>query len=285
MTSLVSSLVLVELAIVALGIFGLLIGSFLNVVAYRVPAGRSIVSPPSACPRCGTEIRPYDNIPVLSWLVLRGKCRKCREPISVRYPLVEAATGIFFAVVAWWTWARAGALHASGAGISVSILELVAFVYLAAVSIVLMLIDLDTHRLPNSIVLPSYGVGGVLLGAAGFLGGNVGALVGAAVGMVALFAFYLIAALVYPGGMGFGDVKLAGLLGLYLGYLGWGPLSVGAFAAFILGGVFALALVALRKAGRKSGIPFGPWMLAGAWGGLFFGNTAWSGYLSLFGLS
>jgi leader peptidase (prepilin peptidase)/N-methyltransferase len=85
--------------------------------------------------------------------------------------------------------------------------------------------------------------------------------------------------------MGLGDVKLAGLLGLYLGYLGWGPLVVGAFAAFLLGGLYALTLITLRRAGRKSGIPFGPWMLAGAWVGLFFGNTAWSGYLSLFGLS
>ncbi len=90
--------------------------------------------------------------------------------------------------------------------------------------------------------------------------------------MVALFLFYLIAALVYPGGMGFGDVKLAGVLGLFLGFLGWGPLVVGAFAAFLLGGLFALVLVALRRAGRKSGIPFGPWMLAGAWVGIFFGS-------------
>ena len=95
-----SSLWMATFVIVAAGVFGLAIGSFLNVVAYRVPAGRSIVSPPSACPNCGDEIRPYDNIPVLSWLVLRGKCRGCREPISLRYPLVEAATGIFFGVVA-----------------------------------------------------------------------------------------------------------------------------------------------------------------------------------------
>jgi leader peptidase (prepilin peptidase)/N-methyltransferase len=161
----------------------------------------------------------------------------------------------------------------------------IAFLYLAGVSIALALIDLDTHTLPNAIVLPSYLVGAGLLGAAGLLSADYPALLTAAFGGVALFGLYFLMALIYPGGMGLGDVKLAGLLGLYLGYLGWGPLVVGAFAAFLLGGLYALVLIALRKAGRKSGIPFGPWMLAGAWVGLFFGNTAWSGYLSLFGLS
>jgi leader peptidase (prepilin peptidase)/N-methyltransferase len=161
---------------------------------------------------------------------------------------------------------------------------LVAFLYLAAVSVVLALIDIDTHTLPNAIVLPSYVVGVGLFVAAAALTADFQALITAAIGLVALFGLYLAMALVYPGGMGLGDVKLAGLLGLFLGYLGLGPLVVGAFAAFLLGGLFALALVALRRAGRKSGIPFGPWMLAGAWVGVVFGNIAWSGYLSLIGL-
>ena len=283
MTDLVPGLWVAVFGIAVAGVFGLLIGSFLNVVAYRVPAGRSIVSPPSACPRCGSEIKAYDNVPVLSWLVLRGKCRSCAEPISARYPLVEAATGIFFAVVAWWSWSNA--TLSTGADVAASILELVAYLYLAAISVVLALIDIDTKRLPNAIVLPSYVVGIVLLSASAILGGHPVALIPAGVGMVALFLFYLVAALVYPGGMGFGDVKLAGVLGLFLGFLGWGPLVVGAFAAFILGGVFSLVLVALRRAGRKSGIPFGPWMLAGAWVGIFFGSAVWSGYLALFGLA
>ena len=274
---------------ILLGGFGLLIGSFLNVVAYRVPLRRSIVSPPSACPICGTPIRSRDNIPVISWILLRGKCHSCRSPISVRYPIVELGTGLFFAAVAVWfgvsmvsTSSTTGIAVATG--IAASILGLVAFLYLAAISVVLALIDLDTHTLPNRIVLPSYIVGIALLGAASLLGGDYAALLRAGIGMAALWLAYLAMALTYPGGMGFGDVKLAGVLGLYLAWVGWGALAVGAFAAFLLGGLFSIGLIIARKAGRKSGIPFGPWMLAGAWIGIFFGETIASGYLTLVGL-
>jgi leader peptidase (prepilin peptidase)/N-methyltransferase len=267
-------------------VFGALIGSFLNVVVYRVPAGRSIVSPPSACGTCGTEIKPYDNIPVLSWLALRGRCRSCRSTISVRYPLVEAATGVAFAAVAWWFWAGPEApAGRTGWALASGVLTVVAYLYLAAISIVLALIDLDTHRLPDAIVLPSYVVGVVLLGAAGILTGDWSALLTAAIGGAGLFVLYLVLALVYPGGMGFGDVKLAGVLGLFLGYLGWGPLVVGSFGAFVLGGFFSLVLVAARRARRGSGIPFGPWMVAGAWLGIFAGPPIWNAYLALLGLA
>ncbi|MEJ3404469.1 A24 family peptidase [Rathayibacter sp. YIM 133350] len=165
------------------------------------------------------------------------------------------------------------------------VLLLVAFLYLAAVSVALALIDIDTHRLPNVIVLPSYLVAGVLLGASAIFAGDGGAILRAGIAMVVLAGAYLLMALAYPGGMGLGDVKLAGVLGLYLGYLGWGQVLVGAFAAFVLGGVFALGLVVAQRATRKSGIPFGPWMLAGAWVGIFFGGAIWDGYLSLMGLA
>lgn len=273
------------------GVFGLLVGSFLNVVVYRVPNGISVVSPPSACPGCGSEIKPYDNVPVLSWLALRGKCRSCREPISGRYPLVEAGVGVFFAVVAVWWWLAivAGVSTISTNGVSSitasGVLTLVAFLWLAGVSVSLALIDLDTHKLPNAIVLPSYLVGGILLAAAGILSGDIDALIRAGVGLAALWVAYFLLAMLYPGGMGFGDVKLAGVLGLYLGFVGWGALLVGAFAAFFLGGIYAIALMILKKAGRKSGIPFGPWMLAGAWVGIFAGNTLWTSYLSLLGVA
>lgn len=273
-------------SIVFAGVFGALIGSFLNVVVYRVPAGRSIVSPPSACGSCGSAIRPYDNIPVVSWIALRGRCRSCRSAISVRYPLVEGATAVAFAVVAWWFWAGPEAPEGrGGAALAAGVLEVAAYLFLAAISIALALIDLDVHRLPNAIVLPAYGVGAVLLGTAGLLAGEPGALAGAALGGAALFVVYLLLALAYPGGMGFGDVKLAGVLGMFLGFLGWGPLVVGAFAAFVLGGLYALALVALRRVRRGTGIPFGPWMLAGAWLGILAGPSIWSGYLSLLGLA
>ena len=164
-------------------------------------------------------------------------------------------------------------------------LALIAYLYLAAVSVVLALIDIDTHTLPNRIVIPGYAVGAVLLGASGLLAGDFGALASAAIGAAAMFLLYFVLVLAYPRGMGMGDVKLAGVLGLFLGYLGWGPLVVGAFAAFLLGGLFSIGLLITRKAGRKSGIPFGPWMLAGAWVGIFFGKELAVGYLRLVGLS
>ncbi|AYG05279.1 prepilin peptidase [Gryllotalpicola protaetiae] len=269
---------------IALGIFGSLIGSFLNVVVYRVPAGLSIVSPPSACPRCGEPIKGYDNIPLLSWLMLRAKCRHCGESISARYPLVELGTGLAFAAVAVWfaltQWQATDAAH-----LTASILSLVAFLYLAAISIALALIDLDTHKLPNAIVLPSYLVGGVLLGAASVVTRDWAQLVTMLAGGAALFALYFVIAFISPRGMGFGDVKLAGVLGLFLGHLGVAQLVVGAFAAFLLGGLFAIVLLVARRAGRKSGIPFGPWMLAGAWLGAIAGAPLAGAYLSLIGLT
>src|SRR3990170_2318076 len=141
---------------VGAGVFGSLIGSFLNVVIFRVPAGRSIVSPPSACGSCGAAIRPFDNVPVLSWLVLRGKCRDCSAPISARYPLVELGTALFFAGVAWFVFAGLPVGASPAIANIATVLTLVAFLYFAAISVALALIDLDTHRLPNSIVLPAY---------------------------------------------------------------------------------------------------------------------------------
>ncbi|MEC5152205.1 prepilin peptidase [Cryobacterium sp. GrIS_2_6] len=280
---------LLPVIVVLCAVVGLVVGSFLNVVIYRVPAGLSIVSPPSACPRCGASILRRDNIPVVSWALLRGKCRDCRTKISVRYPLVEAGTAVFFVVVAVyvWTGAYAGQVGPDSAGASwiPAMLVLLAILYLAAVSIALALIDLDTHRLPNRIVLPSYLVGAGLLGTASIVTGDYASLIRAGIGLAILWALYLVMALAYPGGMGFGDVKLAGVLGLFLGYLGWGPLVAGAFAAFLLGGVFAIGLLATRRANRKSGIPFGPWMLAGAWVGIFWGNQLWNSYLSFIGIT
>jgi len=255
------------IAIVA--VLGLMIGSFLNVVVWRVPRGESVVHPPSACPRCGHGIRPYDNLPVVSWLVLRGKCRDCGNHISVRYPLVEASTGALFALAAAWT------------GVS---WELPALLYLVAISVALALIDIDTKRLPDAIVLPSYLVGAALLALASWNPGGTSdwsALVRALIGCATLFAIYFVLILIYPAGMGFGDVKLAGVLGLYLGWYGWAALAVGWFAAFVLGGLFAIGLLILGKARRRSGIPFGPWMLVGAFVGIVCGQAIGDWYAGL----
>lgn len=265
---------LIAFSAVLAGLLGLAIGSFLNVVVWRLPRGESLSSPPSACPRCGHAIRARDNVPVVSWILLRGKCRDCAEPISKRYPLVEFGTAVAFVLVVLWAGYLAHNLWSAPA-----------YLFFAAVSIALALIDLDTKTLPNRIILPALLIGPVLLAVASFGSGDWWALLWALVGGAALFVFYLVLALIYPAGMGFGDVKLAGVVGLFLAYLGWGPLIVGAFAAFLLGGIFSIVLVVLRKAGRKSGIPFGPWMLLGAWVGIIYGREISSGYLALVGIS
>ncbi|WP_349898771.1 prepilin peptidase [Parafrigoribacterium soli] len=268
---------------VLVGVFGLLIGSFLNVVIYRVPLKKSIVSPPSACGNCAHPIRWYDNVPLLSWVILRGRCRDCGSRISVRYPLVELGVALFFAIVAViFAPAVTSAPTAQAAGAAA--LVLVAYLYLSAASVVLALIDLDVRRLPNAIVLPAYVVGALLFAVAAMLSGDFAPMLRSAIGCLALGLAYLLMALVIPGGMGFGDVKLAGALGLFLGWAGWGALVVGSIAAFLLGGIFGIILILVRRGGRKTAIPFGPWMLVGAWIGIVAGNAVWDAYLALFGL-
>lgn len=224
---------------------------------------------------------------MLSWLILRARCRSCGNPISPRYPLVELATGISLAGVtvlvlhgtisvdpaaeraAWWP---------------ATLLTALAFLYLAAITIALILIDIEHHRLPNAIVLPSYLVGAALLVAASLTAGDYEAILRAGIGMAALFGGYLAVALIRPGGMGLGDVKLAGVLGLYLAWCGWGQFAVGVFAAFLLGGLYAIALLLARRADRKTAVPFGPWMMIGAWVGIGLGAHIWVGYLASFGI-
>jgi leader peptidase (prepilin peptidase)/N-methyltransferase len=245
------------LTAVLAAVLGLVVGSFLNVVIWRVPRGESVVSPPSHCPACDRPVRPRDNVPVASWLLLRGRCRDCGAPISARYPAVELGTAVVFAVLA----VRIGAEAA-----------LPAFLYLGAIGVALSMIDLDVKRLPNVIVLPSYVVTAALLTVAAAVDHRWDDLLRAGLAMAGLYGFYFLLALIYPAGMGFGDVKLAGVLGLYLGWLGWGEVVVGGFLGFLFGAFVGGGLMVVRRAGRKSAIPFGPFMVAGAlvailWGG------------------
>jgi leader peptidase (prepilin peptidase)/N-methyltransferase len=177
---------------------------------------------------------------------------------------VEAATGALFLVMAL----RIGLEP-----------ELPAFLYLAAIGVALWMIDIDVRRLPDPIVLPSYVVGTVLLAVAAAVSQEWEPLVRALIGMAALYAFYFLLALIYPAGMGFGDVKLAGVLGLYLAWLGWAELVVGAFLGFMLGGVVGILLMLTRRAGRKSQLPFGPYMLAGAFLSILWGGALADLYL------
>ncbi|MGV8908555.1 MAG: prepilin peptidase [Propionicimonas sp.] len=266
------------LLIVFAGLLGLAFGSFANVVAYRVPAKISLLRP-SRCPSCEAPIRSWQNVPLLSWLVLRGRCELCAAPISARYPATEAVTGIAFALLAWFVPTVLGISGAAG------VLVWTAFAWFAVISSVLVLIDLDTHRLPDAIVLPSYGAGLVLLGLACVFGAEWSTMVGALGGMAVMYAAYALIRLIRPDGMGGGDVKLAGLAGLYLGWLGWGPLAVGWLAGFLLGGAFAVALIASGKATRRSAVSFGPWLLAGAWVGIWFGKWLWNYYTAMSGLT
>jgi leader peptidase (prepilin peptidase)/N-methyltransferase len=254
-----------SLLLAGAGVLGLAIGSFLNVVIHRVPLGLSLSRPASHCPHCQAAIRARHNVPVLSWLLLRGKCADCAAPISARYPLVEAGTAALFVAVA------------AKFGYS---LELPAYLYLAAVAIALSAIDLDVHRLPDRIVLPSYAIAVLLLLPAAVIGPDWADAARALAGATLLYLLYRLIAL-YPKGMGGGDVALAPLIGLYLGWLGWTSVAVGAFAGFLLGGVVGVALLAGRRAHRGSRLPFGPFMLAGAFVAVFAAPPIASWYGSL----
>lgn len=239
------------------GLFGLIVGSFLNVVAYRVPAGRSVVTPRSACPSCGHEIRARDNIPVVSWFLLRGRCRDCARPISPRYPSVEAATaGLFFAVP-------------YGVGADWAIPAYLAFV---AVTVVLTLTDLDHKLIPNRILFPGTAIAVVLLFGGALLEGRLGDFARAIGGGAAYFGALFVLALIARGGFGFGDVKLAFLLGVFAGYLGWGHVAVAGIGAFFIGGVLSLVLLLTGIRSRKDHIPFGPSMVLAAYVSVWFGS-------------
>lgn len=248
------------------GLLGLVIGSFLNVVVHRVPRGESVVSPPSACPACGEPIRARHNVPILGWLVLRGRCHDCGSTISARYPLVEAGTGALFAMAGWRFADRPVLLSA--------------YLAFAAAAVALALIDLDVHRLPNVIVIPAYPVLAVLL-AFGADGGN---LARAAWGASLLFMFFLFVAVAAPGAMGLGDVKLAGVVGGMTAYLSWGALLTSAFGAFLLGAITGLLLIAGKRAGRRTAVPFGPFMLLAAWASILGASGLGERYLAGIGM-
>ena len=236
-------------AVVALSaLLGLLIGSFLNVVIWRVPRKLSVVRPSSHCPQCETPIRPIDNIPVVAWLALRGKCRHCGNPIPVRYPLVEAGCGVLFAAVA----ARFGASWA-----------LPAYLVLIAALLAISIIDLEHFIVPDRITAPLTVSALALLGLAAAADGTGWRYGRTLLGGLAFFAFLLVLNLLYPRGMGMGDVKLSFSLGLYLGWLGWGQVFLGGFLAFLLGALVGVGLIATGVKGRKDFVPFGPFLAGG----------------------
>ena len=246
------------------GLWGLLIGSFLNVVAYRVPLGQSVVAPPSACPACAHPIRWKDNIPIVSWLLLRGRCRDCGAGISVRYPIVEFATGILFA----GTYLVIGAVWV-----------LPAYLLFAATTMVLVLTDLDHKRIPNRILYPATVAGVLLITSGAAADHSIGAIPRALAGGGIYFGLLLVIALLARGGFGMGDVKLAFLLGTFLAFPSWDTLGAGIFLAFLIGGLVSLILLITKKKGRKDAIPFGPPLILGAWISLVWGQRLVDWYL------
>jgi leader peptidase (prepilin peptidase)/N-methyltransferase len=242
------------------GVLGAIFGSFLNVVVHRLPRHESVVNPPSHCPACGTPIKPYDNIPILSWLALRGHCRGCGASISVRYPLVEALTAALCV--------GAVLTHSSATGIALSV-ALILLIVPAA------LIDLEHRIIPNKIT----GLGAVLALAIGLAldpAGEPGRLIAAA----AAGGFLLLAALAYPGGMGMGDVKLAGMMGLFLG----ASVAPALLIALLTGVALGVVVIARKgaQAGRKTAIPFGPFLALGALVAIFVGHPLVDVYVNHF---
>jgi leader peptidase (prepilin peptidase)/N-methyltransferase len=243
--------------VVLTGLFGLIFGSFFNVVAHRLPRGMSLITPASSCPACGIPVKPYDNVPVLSWLWLRGRCRGCHARISVKYPLIEAVTALLAVAVVL----AKNSVHDTALGL-----------LLVAVLVPIALIDFEHRIIPNKITLPA-ALGAICIGFATRPSGVPQQLIaGAAAG-----GFLLVFALAYPRGMGMGDVKLAGVLGLYLASAVAVALFVAVVAAMIVG-VGIMASVGV-KAGRKTAVPFGPFLALGGVVGVLAGPSIIHWYL------
>jgi leader peptidase (prepilin peptidase)/N-methyltransferase len=246
-------------------LFGLIIGSFLNVVIARLPDRKSLLWPRSSCPTCGALIAWHDNIPVLSYAMLRGHCRTCSAVISPRYPIVEIATAGLFALA----YGRFGTCP-----------DLLVAMGLLAALVVITGIDLDRQNIPDLITLPGIIVG-LLVSLATQRVSWIDSLIGILVGG-GIFWAILQASLILMGreGMGGGDVKLGAMLGAFLG---WKVVLLSIFLAVVLGGTLALVLLALKITGRKEPIPFGPFLAAGGVVGLFWGERVITWYVSAFG--
>lgn len=245
-------------------LFGSIIGSFLNVCIYRMPKGQSLVSPSSRCPSCGIPIKPYDNIPVVSFVILGGKCRYCRAKISLRYPFVESLNGLMYALTVW----------RFGLGVHSPVL----FAFCSAM-IVITFIDLDVQIIPDSITLPGIVISliaGSLILPDPFMRSSLLGFRDAAIGLASGgFLFYLIAVL-SKGGMGGGDIKMMAMIGAFSG---WKSVLLTTFAGSLLGSLVGISLMIFKGKGRKTRIPFGPFLAVGAMISLFYGQEILSFYL------
>lgn len=249
--------------------FGAVIGSFVSVVAHRLPRGEQFVSGRSRCPECGTTIAARDNVPILSWLILRGRCRSCGTAISARYPLVEVATGAGFAA--------AVVVHmesSTGLATGPDALGLAAGLAFLAVLAAITLVDIDLRLIPNRIL-----IAGAVIGAPLVIAADPGSAVERAIAIAAAGGGMLLVALAYPRGMGMGDVKLAALMALYLGRAVAPALLIG----FLVGAAIGVGLIARHGSGaRKRALPFGPFLALGGVIGLLAGDEIVDWYLDEF---
>lgn len=247
------------------GLIGLAIGSFLNVVIYRVPRRESVVSPRSSCTACNTELSVVDNIPLISWVVLHGKCRTCHAPISIRYPAIELATAVLFTALAV-RFTTDSALPG--------------FLFFTAVLIAVSVIDLDYYIVPNRIVLVALATSVPLLTATAVVDDRGSDLKNALIGMLAASGGLAILHFAYPRGMGMGDVKLALILGLYLGWLSLGHVFLGIFLGFLLGSIVGLMLIATGLRSRSQHLPFAPFLASGSLLAVFVGESILNWYMN-----
>ncbi len=247
-----------SLLIVFVVVAGLLIGSFLTVVVDRVPNGESVVAPPSRCGSCGLRLGPLDLVPVLSWVVLRGRCRQCRTPIGVEPIVVELTTAALFVLMA----IRFDDTRAA----------IPAYCILMAVLVAQTWIDLHTQRLPREITYTGLILGVISLTVAAIIIDEPERIwmmaLGAVIALVAMWLIYVLS----KGGMGDGDVRLAPLLGLYLGWLNPGIVLPGLFFGFVAGAVVGVAMMAVDRAGRRTAVPFGPFLALGTVVAIFVGQ-------------
>jgi leader peptidase (prepilin peptidase)/N-methyltransferase len=230
-------------------LLGVCVGSFLNVVIWRVPRGGSVVQPPSHCPSCDMQLEARDLVPILSWLALRGGCRGCRARISVRYPVVELVTGLLFVAVGL----RFGLAPA-----------LLPFLVFIALAVALAGIDIDTLTLPRQLIYGGALAAAVLLTLSAVVDGEPSRLMSAAIGAAVATAVLFVVHAISPRGMGFGDVRFAGLIGLHLGWLGLAQVPVALVLAFLFGAVVGMGWLVVRRQGHRTPIPFGPFLAAAA---------------------
>lgn len=262
-------------------IFGAVFGSFANVLIYRVPKRESLI-PASSCPNCETRIKPYQNIPLFSWIFLKGRCATCKEPIPFQYFLVEFLTATLFLLV---TLVLPSELVYGGRLEILSLQNLLivfVFYFLAFVTVVLTFIDFETKLLPNRIVYPSFIVVFIVSLLYSFLNWQESGVANFSpfIGMGILLSLFLMVFLVSRGkGLGFGDVKLSTVLGLALGLLNFWLTFVMFFLTYLFGAIYAIFLLKLSKVDRKSEIAFGPWMMLGFWLTVFWGRLILEFYL------